>query len=130
MAIAEGWDGSIKLGANAIANISNWKVNFVQETHDVSQFGDTQQDREFAFGLRSHTVEFSGFYNGTSGELTLTGYMKKDGAPAFTTISFLTTGAKGYKGTVLVESIGIDSNVDGLLSFTASGKVSGGLSTV
>jgi hypothetical protein len=56
--------------------------------------------------------------------------MKKDGAPTATTISFLTTGAKGYKGTVMVESIGIDSNVDGLLSFTLSGKVSGGLSTV
>lgn len=130
MAIAEGWDGSIKLGANAIANISNWKVNFVQETHDVSQFGDTQQDREFAYGLRSHTVEFSGYYNGSSGQLTLTGYMKSSATPSMTTISFLTTGAKGYKGTVLVESIGIDSNVDGLLAFTCSGKVSGGLSTV
>jgi hypothetical protein len=130
MAIAEGWDGSVKLGANAMANISNWKINFVQETIDVSQFGDTQQDREFQYGLRSHTVELSGMYNGSSGQLTLTGYMKKDGTPTATTISFLTTGAKGYKGTVMVESIGIDSNVDGLLSFTLSGKVSGGLSTV
>jgi len=130
MAIAEGWDGSVKLGANAMANINNWKINFVNETIDVSQFGDTQQDREFAYGLRSHTVELSGFYNGSSGQLTMTGYMKKDGTPTATTISFLTTGAKGYKGTVMVESIGIDSNVDGLLSFTLSGKVSGGLSTV
>jgi hypothetical protein len=130
MAIAEGWDGSIKLGATAMANINNWKINFVQETHDVSQFGDTQQDREFAYGLRSHTVEFSGHYNGSSMQSALLGYMESSGTPTATTISFLTTGAKGYKGTVYIESIGIDSNVDGLLSFTCSGKVSGGLSTV
>ena len=130
MAIAEGWDGNFKLGVNAMANLNNWKINFVQETHDITQFGTTVQDRAFGYGVRAHTVEFSGYFNGSSGQLTLVGYMKKSGTPSATTMSFLTTGAKGYKGTVYVESLGIDSNVDGLLAFSGSGKVSGGLSTV
>ena len=56
--------------------------------------------------------------------------MKKSGTPSLTSMHFYTTGAKGFKGKVLIENIGLDSNVDGLIQFSGSGKVSGGLSTV
>jgi hypothetical protein len=130
MAIVEGWDGSVKLGANAVANLNNWKINFVAETVDVSQFGDTVQDRKFQYALRSHGVEFAGHYNGSSGQLTMVGMMKSTGTLAGCTMSFITTGAKGYKGTIIVESIALDAPVDGLIAFSGSGKASGGLSTV
>jgi hypothetical protein len=130
MALVEGWDGNIKVGANAMANMSHFKINFVQESIDNTAYGTTVQDRSFLPGLRAHTVEFSGLYNGSSGQLTLTGKMKKGGTPSLTSMSFITTGSKGYKGAILVESIGVDSNVDGVVAFSGSGKASGGLSTV
>jgi hypothetical protein len=130
MAIVEGWDGKVNLGGNTFANLNNWKINFVQELADVTPFGTSTPDRRFQPTLRSHTVEFSGHYNGSSGQLTLTGYMKKSGTPTATTMSFITTGSKGFKGTIYVESIALDSPVDNLVTFSGSGRVSGGLSTV
>lgn len=137
MAIIEGWDGGVFLGTAAsdtLTKITNWKINFVQETLDNTNFETTTPDRTFAYGLRAHTVEFSGFLENTStGQYQLIDNMLKDNTPAETTMVFLTnktTATKaGWAGSILIESINVDSNVDGLVAFSGSGKVSAGLDT-
>jgi len=130
MALVEGWDGNVKLSSAVAADITHYKINMVQESIDNTHYGTTVQDRTFTPGLRAHTVEFSGNYNGSSAQLAVVAKMKKSGTPSLTSMHFYTTGAKGFKGKVLIENIGLDSNVDGLIQFSGSGKVSGGLSTV
>lgn len=137
MAILEGWDGGVFLGTagtDTLTKISNWKINFVQETLDNTNFETTTPDRTFAYGLRSHTVEFSGFLeNGSTGQYGLIDGMLKDNTPAITTMVFLTnktTGAKaGWRGAILIESLSVDNNVDALVAFAGSGKATAGLDT-
>jgi hypothetical protein len=41
-----------------------------------------------------------------------------------------TTGAKaGWRGAILLESLNVDNNVDALVAFSGSGKVTAGLDT-
>jgi hypothetical protein len=137
MAIVEGWDGGVFLGTAAsdtLTKISNWKINFVQEVLDNTNFETTTPDRTFAYGLRAHTVEFSGFLENTAtGQYSLIDGMLKANTPAVTSMAFLTnktTGAKaGWRGAILIESLNVDNNVDALVTFAGSGKVSAGLST-
>jgi len=133
MAQIEGWDGGIIVGTSLTDAMTHWKVNLVQESIDDTDYGTTTPDRTFSPGLRAHTVEFSGNYSDDAGMKHLTDKMLSSNAPSMTTMIFLTqktTGAReGFKGVVLVENIGIDSNVDGLVAFSGSGKVSGGLDT-
>lgn len=134
MALVEGWDGNILVGTTLMDRMTHWKVNFVQESIDNTDFGTSTPDREFTAGLRAHTVEFSGNYDpADAGQDHLTDKMMKGASPSMTTMVFLENAAVGSKsgwtGAVLVENIGIDSNVDGLVAFSGSGKVSGGLST-
>jgi hypothetical protein len=135
MAILEGWDGGIYTSVGCtLTKMSNWKINFVAESQENTNFGATSPDRTFGYGLRSHTVEFGGYFENTAtGQYRLVKKMLKDQSPTATSMVFLTnrtTGAKaGWKGAIFVESIGIDSPVDGYVKFSGSGKVSGGLTT-
>jgi hypothetical protein len=137
MAIIEGWDGAIRLDSatgDVLTQMTNWKINFAQELQDVTNFGTTTPDRSFLYTLRSHTVEFSGYLeNGSTGQYQLIKKMLKSGTPSATTMLFFTnktTGAKaGFRGAIFIESIGIDSPVDNLVTFSGSGRASAGLST-
>jgi len=134
MAEIEGWDGGIIVGSSVVDGMSHWKINFVQEALENTNFGTTTPDRAFQPGLRAHSVEFSGYYDPSdAGQDHLTDKMTKGNTPSMTTMVFLenkTTGAKsGWTGVVLVESLGIDSQVDTLVTYSGSGKVSGGLDT-
>jgi len=79
-------------------------------------------------------VEFSGFLENTAtGQYSLIDGMLKDNTPSITTMVFLTnktTGAKaGWRGAILLESLNVDNNVDALVAFSGSGKVTAGLDT-
>jgi len=134
MAINKGWDGAILIGANEMAHINSWEAAFAGDALEKTAFGTTVYDREYEPGLRNHTVTFSGYHESTNAaQQALTANMKSTQAAAAVTVVLLTertTGAKaGYTGSGILTGLTVSEAVDGLVGFSGTLQLSGGLST-
>ena len=120
-----GSEGTVKIGANDVAELKSWSINETMNPVDDSNIGDTAKT------FKSGSTEWDGsvdcFWDETDtngqGALTIgasvTLNMYPEGA---------TSGDTYYTGTALVTSINRQSAIDGIVEASFSFKGTGGLS--
>lgn len=107
-------------------NKNSLKIN--GEQLDTSIFKSDAGWRKFAQGLKNATMDLSGFVIPTDAPQSLIRSSLLTYADLWLTIEANPTGSTGLKGftaQVMVESYNQDADVAGLVSFTASFKVTG-----
>ncbi len=129
MATSHGKDGIVKVGANAVAETTQWSVTQTAETADDTAQGDSW--RSHIVGLNAWTASITCHWDpsDTNGQVALT-------IGASVTLNLYpsddASGDAEYTGTATVTSIGIQSSVDGIVSqsFDCQGNGALTISTV
>lgn len=126
MATHAGKEGTVKIGANAVAEIREWSVTENGETADNSSMGDTARTHMFTMSSWDGSLSCWWDETDTNGQgaltigasVTLNLYPEGDGA-----------GDTYYTGTATVTSISRRAALDGLVeadfSFMGSGALTG-----
>jgi hypothetical protein len=135
MAIRKGWDGGIYVGSTSasteVLHMNSWAMNISGDALEKSAFGS--KDRLYDPGLRGITVDFAGYYESTSvSQKYILDRMKANSTNASYGVRCLyqRSPARGFSGKGVVTSITVGGPVDGLVPFSGSIQVSGGMSTV
>lgn len=132
MAIKKGWDGALYISTNEVAALNSWTINFTADALENTAFG--ADDRTYAPGLRNAVVDFAGYYTTTgTANVALTNNFRSTATNSLTTVTCLvnrTAGSKsGWTGSGPITALTIGGAVDGLVPFSGSIQISGGLST-
>lgn len=124
MATLTGNSGTVKVGANAIAEIRSFSVDETADTIESTSMGDTY--RTFEASLKSWNGSVDVFFDDTdtNGQVALT-------VGSSVTVNFQvegsTTGDHLLSGTALVTSRTINSSFDGLVEASLSLQGDGAL---
>jgi len=124
MATLTGNNGTVKVGANAIAEIRSFSVDETADTIESTAMGDTY--RTFEASLKSWNGSVDVFFDDTdtNGQVALT-------VGSSVTVNFQvegsTTGDHLLSGTALVTSRTINSSFDGLVEASLSLQGDGAL---
>lgn len=132
MAIKKGWDGALYISTNEVAYLNSWTINWTADALENTAFGD--DDRAYTPGLRSAVIDFAGYYTTTgTANVALTNNFRATATNSLTTVTCLvarTTGSKsGWTGSGPITALTVGGAVDGLVPFSGSIQISGGLST-
>ena len=123
MANHKGSEGTVYIGADAIAEIKSYNVNESMNVIDDSNIGDTAKT------YQSGSTEWDGSVDVFWDELDTAQVAMTSGASV--TIKFYpegtTTGDKYYTGTALVTGISRSASVDGMVDASYSLKGTGAL---
>lgn len=126
----KGYGASFLIGANEVAELTNITNAFTGDTLDVTTF-DSDGVREFIAGLRSGTMDLTGFYDptDTNGQVALVGALL--GGTAITLPKFLMDGTNGFSGAEgIISSANVTAAVDGTVDFTCTIQLSGTIAVV
>jgi hypothetical protein len=132
MAIKKGWNGAILIGANEIGHMNSWSISWSADALEKTAYGD--KDRAYDPGMRSAVVDFAGYYESSNtAQAALVNNFRSSVTNTAATVVCLahrTTGAKsGWTGAGPITALSVGGAVDGLVPFSGSIQVSGGLST-
>jgi hypothetical protein len=132
MAIKQGWDGAILIGSDELTNMNSWTINWAADALENTDFGD--KDRSYQPGLRNVTVDFAGNYESsdTAAYALVNNFKSTVTNTAVTLVCLVnrTTGAKsGWTGSGPITALTVGGAADGLVPFSGSVQISGGLST-
>jgi hypothetical protein len=125
-----GCGASFLLNTNVVAELTNISNAMTGETLDVTSF-DSSCVREFIAGLRSGTIDVSGYYDptDTNGQVALLAALLA--GSLLVTPKFLVDGTNGFSAVNgVVSSSTVDAAVDGLVNFSATIQLSGTISVV
>ena len=127
-----GCDSVLKLGTNEIAGLNNVSNAYTGESLDVTVF-NADCVRSFIAGLRSGTIDMSGFYEtgDTTGQVALfTAFLA--GATLTTTQkpSFLVDGTNGFTADAIITAYNVESAVDGTVNFSCTLQLTGTIAVV
>jgi len=134
MAIAKGWEGRIKVGSTdgdtVMLHMNSWTLAFAGDALEATAFGN--KDRVYATGLRTGTVDFAGYYESSEArQKYMVDRMKAGSTNARYQVDCLyATTPKGFTGEAILTALSIGGAVDGLVPFSGSFQVAGGISTV
>lgn len=115
-------------GGDECDGINKNSMKFNGEQLDVSIFKSDAGWRKFVQGLKNGTMEVSGFVVPTDAPQSLIRSSYFTYADLWCTIEANpsgSTGLKGFNAQVMVESYNQDADVGGLVTFTASLKITG-----
>jgi len=120
---------TFSLGSNVVAELNNVALNNSADSLDITTF-DSSCKREFLAGLRSATIDISGFYDpsDTNGQVAM--WTAYDAGALLTTTQkpkILWDGTNGFEGDAYITSYNIDVAVDGVVNFSATLQVTGAL---
>jgi hypothetical protein len=124
MATHAGSEGTVKVGANAIAEIRSFSVEETGDTIDDSTMGDVS--RTYIAGLRTYTASIDCLWDetNTTGQGALT-------VGASVTLNLYPEGATAgdiyYTGSAIVTGRTITASFDGLVEMSITCQGSGGL---
>ena len=124
MATHAGSEGTVKVGANAIAEIRSFSVEETGDTIDDSTMGDTA--RTYLAGLKTYTASIDCLWDETNatGQGALT-------VGATVTLNLYPEGATAgdiyYTGSAIVTGRTITASFDGLVEMSITCQGSGGL---
>jgi len=128
----KGCSASFLLGTNTVAQLNNISNPLSADSLDVTSF-DSACLREFIAGLRSGTMDVSGFYDptDTNGQVAMMTAMLA-GTLLTTTQKpkILWDGVNGFTGDGIITSLTVDAAVDGLVNFSATIQLSGTIAVV
>lgn len=117
MATHKGSEGTVKSGANAIAEIRSYVITETADVLEDTSMGDS--NRTYLASLKTFTGSIECFWDETDAN----GQMALDPG-ASVTINVLpegsSTGAKGYSGTALITERSITAAFDGMVECSFS----------
>ena len=136
MAIRQGWDGAIFIGSTAASTeaipMNSWTINWAGDALENTAFG--VKDRTYQPGIRTVTVDFAGYYESTrSAQKYLVDSLKTTAALRKAYVKCLYRRAAtvlGLDGSGPITAVTVGGAVDGLVPFSGSIQISGGMSTV
>lgn len=123
MSATRGCFGKIKAGANFIAQLRSWSVEESAAEIDVSVMGDCT--KAYDVGAVETSFTASGFWDTSdTGQTALVvgstvAVELYPGGDA--------SGKAYYTGDVIVQSVNKSADIDGVVEFSVSGKINGGL---
>ena len=114
MAIS-GKGGNVKVGANVVAEVKNWKLDIESDMLDTTNFG-TSGWKTFVAGLKSWSGSFELEWKvstDTNGQKAL-----QDALLGGTTVSLVldVQGTNNYSGTAFMKKEGLETPVDGVVT--------------
>lgn len=125
MATYQGFNGNVKVGSSAVAEISEFSLSISRDTVETQSFGDTW--KEMTSTLASWSGSFRGRWDmtDTNGQVALQSALTGGTAVS---LSLLTASGKTYSGTAFVTGINVGASVDGVVegdfTFAGSGSLS------
>lgn len=126
----KGCNASFLLDTDVVAELTNISNAFTGDTLDTTTF-DSGCVREFIAGLRSGTIDITGFYDptDTNGQVAMfTAFLN---GTNLSTPKFLVDGTNGFSAAeAVVASYNVEAAVDGLVGFSATLQLSGTISVV
>lgn len=125
MATYQGFNGSVKVGSTAVAEIAEFTLDISRDTVETQSFGDSW--KEMTTTLASWSGTFRGRWDmaDTAGQGALQSALT---GGTSVSLSLLTASNKTYSGTAFVTGISVGASVDGVVegnfSFAGSGSLS------
>ena len=123
----KGCSASFSLGSNSVAELNNISNPLTADSLDVTTF-DSACLREFIAGLRSGTIDISGFYDptDTTGQVAMmTAFLAGTVLTTTQKPKILWSGTYGIEADAIVTSYSVDASVDGLVNFSATLQLTG-----
>ena len=127
MATHTGSSGTVKVGANAIAELRSWSLDQSQDTVETTKLGDTVKTYSATQSSSSGTMDCFWDETDTNGQVactigaTVTLNLYPEGA---------TSGDTYYTGSAIITSVGVAQTHDGIversIGFQVTGAVTGG----
>lgn len=126
MAAAAGKDGSVDVGANTVAELSEWSLDVSQDLLESHSFGDDW--KENIGGLREWSGSASGSWDmsDTNGQKALQDALLSTVATVSLTLNVNASNA--YSGDAYITSINVGAAVDGKVEVTFNFQGNGSLS--
>jgi len=128
----KGCGASFSLGTNAVAELNNISNPLTADSLDVTTF-DSACLREFIAGLRSGTMDISGFYDptDTTGQAAMfTAFLAGTLLETTQKPKILWDGTNGLTADGIITALTVDAAVDGLVNFSATIQLSGTIAVV
>lgn len=122
MAVQPGKNGSLSIGAAAVAQLRNWNLETAADPLEHSVIGN--QWREYVASMSGWQVSVEGYYDTTDtgqGGLSLGTEVAVDLKPA------VASGEKEYTGQAIVTAFNETAAFDGIVEFTATLQGTGAL---
>ncbi len=123
----KGCQASFSLGTNVVAQLNNISNPLTGDTLDVTSF-DSSCVREFIAGLRSGTMDISGFYDpaDTNGQVAMfTAFLNGTLLTTTQKPKILWDGTNGIEADGVISSLTVDATVEGTVNFSATIQNSG-----
>lgn len=115
----KGHSGAVYVGANKIAEMTEWSGTFEAGQEEVTSFGDLGRRRVYTVTDASGSFSGNGDTSDSTGQEALITQFLSGGTPAPVFLYLYTSGAEGYYGNALV-SITKGASAPGLQSFSAA----------
>ena len=125
MANHKGSEGTVKVGANAVAEIKNYSLTETADTIEDTVMGDTARTYQSSLTSFSGSLEVLWDESDTTGQGALT-------IGASVTLNVYPEGASSgdtyYTGTAIVTSVAVNGSFDGMVTASISVQGTGALS--
>lgn len=128
----KGCGASFSLGSNSVAELNNISNPLTADSLDVTTF-DSSCLREFIAGLRSGTIDISGFYDpsDTTGQVAMfTAFLAGTTLETTQQPKILWDGVNGLQADGVITSLTVDAAVEGLVNFSATIQLTGTITVV
>ncbi len=122
MATHTGSSGTVKVGANAIAELRSWSLDQSQDTVETTKLGDTVKTYSATQSSSSGTMDCFWDETDTNGQVactigaTVTLNLYPEGA---------TSGDTYYTGSAIITSVGVAQTHDGIVERSIGFQISG-----
>lgn len=123
MSAIAGKDGSVKIGANTVAETTSWSMSISSDMLDSTSLGDDW--REFIAGLNGATASIEVKWdipNDTNGQTALQNAMLNG---TTVTLNLYTNATNYYSGTAYVSSLNVEDPVEDIVTATFEAQFSG-----
>ena len=128
----KGCGASFLLGSNVVAELNNISNPLSADSLDVNTF-DSSCLREFIAGLRSGTIDITGFYDptDTTGQVAMfTAFLAGTTLETTQKPNILWDGVNGLTADGIITALTVEAAVDGLIGFSATVQLTGTIAVV
>ena len=132
MAAIKGAGASFLLGANVVAGLTSISNPYTADSLDVTTF-QSAGVREFIAGLKSGTMDISGYYEttDTTGQVAMfTAFLAGTKLTSTQKPKVLWNGVVGFTADGIVTGYTVDAAVEGLVNFSATIQLTGTIAVV
>lgn len=129
----KGCKASFNLGSDKVAELSNVTNSYTGDTLDITTF-DSNCLREFIAGLRSGTIDVSGYYNpgDTTGQVAMfTAFLAGDTLTTTQKPKFLVDElGNGFEADGIISAYNVDADVADKVNFSATIQLTGDITVL